>query len=188
MNRNSLLLALAALLAVVALASFGCTPTESGTNLTTNRNSTVETPNYASIESELQKMETDWSAAYKNKDAAAVRRILADDVVTTAPDGSMSTKNDEIQLAETGAFTFDSWEIADTKVTVLDADAAFMTGRTTIKNGKLKEPKSQKMIDISGEYRFLDVFAKRNGKWQVVASQATQIQTPPPAPAPKAAK
>lgn len=188
MNRNSLSLALALTLAAVALASISCAPTESGTNLTTNRNSTIETPNYASIESELKKMETDWADAYKNKDAAAVRRIVADDVVTTAPDGSVGTKNDEIQLAETGAFTADSWEMADTKVTVIDADAAFVTGRTTIKNGKLKEPKSQQTIDITGEYRFLDVFAKRNGTWQVVASQATKIQTPPPAPAPKASK
>jgi hypothetical protein len=53
-----------------------------------------------------------------------------------------------------------------------------MTGRTVVKNGKLKEPKSQQLIDISGEYRYLDVYAKRNGKWQVVASQVTKVRPP----------
>ena len=71
------------------------------------------------------------------------------------------------------------------EVKVLDADAAFMTGRTVIKEGKLKDPKTQKMIDISGEYRFLDVYTKRNGNWQVIASQVTKIAEPgPPAPPP----
>ena len=47
-------------------------------------------------------------------------------------------------------------------------------GEAAIKNGKYKDPNTKKTIDISGEYRFLDVYARRNGKWQVVASQATK--------------
>jgi hypothetical protein len=30
--------------------------------------------------------------------------------------------------------------------------------------------------DISGKYRFTDTWAKRHGKWQVVATQSTKIQ------------
>jgi hypothetical protein len=69
----------------------------------------------------------------------------------------------------------ESWEILEPKVTVLDANNAFVTGRGVIKNGKAKVPDSKKTIDISGEYRFLDVYARRNGKWQAVASQTTPI-------------
>jgi hypothetical protein len=105
--------------------------------------------------------------------------------VLTYPDGSTGTKADEVQLVETGAINADSWDMADTKVTVLDADAAFITGRATVKNGKLKDPKTKQTIDISGEYRFLDVFAKRNGRWQAVASHVTKIQSPPAAPTKK---
>ena len=183
MNRNALSIALALAVAVVGLASVGCdgrADTDANSSLTTNRNTAPEPVNTASIEAELKKIETDWANALKTKDVATVRRILADDIVLTYPDGSTGTKNDEVQIAETGAFSADSWEVLDTKVTVLDGDAAFMTGRTVVKNGKLKDPKSGQTINISGEYRFLDVYAKRNGTWQAVASQVTKIQAPPP--------
>ena len=181
MNRNALSIALTLVVSVVGLVSVGCSPsaeTNLNSGLTTNRNSAPEPVNTASIEAELKKIEAEWPKAYKAKDGAAVKALLADDVVLTYPDGSTGTKNDEVQLTETGAVTYDSWDMVEGKVTVLDADAAFMSGRTVVKNGKLKDPKSQQTIDISGEYRYLDVYAKRNGKWQVVASQVTQVRPP----------
>jgi hypothetical protein len=83
-----------------------------------------------------------------------------------------------VKTIESGAITADSFEIVEPKVTVIDADSAFITGRGVIKNGKTVIPGQKRPIDISGEYRFLDVYAKRDGKWQVVASQATKILTP----------
>ncbi|HET8780920.1 MAG TPA: nuclear transport factor 2 family protein [Pyrinomonadaceae bacterium] len=174
-------IAIVMLVAVVVLGATACSPTADtnvNAGLTTNKNSAPEPVNTASIEAEVKKLEAEWPKAYKSKDGAAVKAILADDIVLTYPDGSTGTKNDEVQMTETGAITYDSWDTVDGKVTVLDADAAFMTGRTTIKNGKLKDPKTQQTIDISGEYRYLDVYAKRNGKWQVVASQVTQVRPP----------
>jgi ketosteroid isomerase-like protein len=191
MNRNVLSLTLAFALAAIGLASTGCASkadTNVNSSLTTNRNSAPEPLNTAAIETELKKMEADWANAYKTKDAAATRRILADDAILTYPDGTTGTKNDEIQMTETGAFSADAWDILDAKVTVLDADAAFMTGRTVIKNGKLKDPSSGQMVNITGEYRFLDVYAKRNGNWQIVASQVTKVQSPEAAPAKAAQK
>ena len=185
MNRNALSIALALTVAVIGFASVACSPSgDTNSSLTTNRNPTppAETVNRSSIEAELKKLEQDWANAFKTKDAETVRRVLADDIVLTYPDGTTGTKADEVQMAETGAFTADSWELADSKVTVLDADAAYMTGRTVVRNGKLKDPKSGQTIDISGEYRFLDVYAKRNGRWQAVASQVTRIQAPPTPP------
>lgn len=185
MNKNVLSIALTLVVAIVGFSSIACQPAgDTNSSLTTNRNATppAETVNAASIEAELKKLESDWANAFKTKDAETVRRILADDIVLTYPDGSTGTKADEVQMAETGAFSADSWEVAESKVTVLDADAAYMTGRTVVKNGKLKDPKSGQTIDISGEYRFLDVYAKRNDKWQAVASQVTKIAAPPPPP------
>jgi ketosteroid isomerase-like protein len=178
MNRNALSVVVATAIAVVVLASIGCNSsadTNLNSSLTTNRNSAPETVNAAAIEAELKKMEDEWPKAYKTKDGAAVRRLLADNVVLTYPDGSTGTKNDEVQMTETGAITYDSWDMLESKVNVIDGDAAFITGRTAIKNGKLKDPRSQQTIDISGEYRYLDVYAKRSGAWQVVASQVTRV-------------
>jgi ketosteroid isomerase-like protein len=173
--------ALALLVAVIVFVLAGCQPA-----LDTNRNLAVatsstpakETVDKAAIEAELLKLERDWGTAIQTRNVEAVKRVLADDAIIHYPDGTPGTKADEVQSIESGAATAEAFEILDPKVTVIDADSAFVTGRSVIKNGKYKDPKQKRSIDISGEYRFLDVYAKRDGKWQAVASQATKIAKP----------
>lgn len=173
MNRIAL-----ALLAVAVVAVMnGCQPA-----LDTNRNNAIaasspvkETFDPAAIEAEILKLEREWVDSNRTHNPEAVKRIVADNAVIVYPDGSTATKADEVKTIESGSITADSFEILEPKVTVIDADAAFITGRGVIKNGKNVVPGQKKPIDISGEYRFLDVYAKRDGKWQVVASQATKI-------------
>jgi hypothetical protein len=183
MNRKLISIALVAI--VMALALSGCErqpETNLNSTLTTNKNSPVEPVDTASVEAELVKLERAWAEANNTGDAATVRNILGDDIVLTYPDGTTGTKNDEVQMAETKAIKTESWDIADTKVTVLDHDAAFITGRAIIRKGTLKDPKTGNTTDISGQYRFMDVYAKRNGKWMAVASQTTKIAAPAPTP------
>ena len=178
-NRNVLPAALVLFTVVMVLSASGCQRAAAPTNLAGGGARAVATPekiDTAAIETELIKLERDWANAPKNRDADTVRRVLADDLVITYPDGSTGTKADEVRTIETGAVTMDSWELFDPKVTVLSADSAFITGRGVIRNGKVKDETMKKPIDISGEYRFLDVYARRNGKWQAVASQTTPIR------------
>lgn len=173
MKRNLLL----PVMLLVLTAGCGRTAeTNLNSGLTTNKNTAPEPINTAAIEAELIQMERDWAGAFRTRDAETVRRILADDIVLTYPDGVRATKQEEVQAIETGAVTADSWELVDTRVTVLSADAAFITGKGIVKNGFSKDPKGGKPIDISGEYYFLDVYAKKNGRWQAVASQTTPIR------------
>ena len=170
---------LACVLAMVVLLA-GCQRAAAPTNLADSGAAAGPSPQArldpAAIEAELIKLERDWAGAAKNKDADTVRRVLADDVVITYPDGQTGTKADEVRTIETGAVTADAWELLEPKVTVLNADSAFITGRGIIRNGKYKDPNTKRTIDISGEYRFLDVYARRNGNWQAVASQTTPIR------------
>ena len=168
------------IVAVVAVMN-GCQPA-----LDTNRNNAIataspakETYDAAAIEAEITKLEREWADSNKTHNSEAVKRILSDNVVIVYPDGSTATKADEVKTIESGSITAESYEILEPKVTVIDADSAFITGRGVIKNGKNVVPGQKKPIDISGEYRFLDVYAKRDGKWQVVASQATKILPQP---------
>jgi ketosteroid isomerase-like protein len=131
------------------------------------------------IQAELLKIDRQWAEGVKTGDADSVRRVIADDIVITNADGSTSSKADEVQTIQSGAITMEAYEILDPKVTVLDANNAFITGRGVIKNGRLKLPNSTRPIDISGEYRFTNVYAKRDGTWQAVASQTTPIQKNP---------
>lgn len=148
----------------------------------TNRNNAVatappakETYDAAAIEAEILKLEREWADANKTHNAEAVKRIVSDNAVIVYADGSTGTKADEVKTIESGSITADSYEILEPKVTVIDGDSAFITGRGVIKNGKNVVAGQKKPIDISGEYRFVDVYAKRDGKWQVVASQTTKI-------------
>ena len=171
---------LALLVTAVALSITGCQPA-----VDTNRNAALATASpqkpafdRAAIEAEVIKLEREWADANKSHNAEAVRRVVADDAVIVYPDGSAATKADEVRTIESGAITADAFEMIDPKVTVVNADSAFITGRSVIKNGKYKDANTKKSIDISGEYRFLDVYSRRDGKWQVVASQATPVVTP----------
>lgn len=189
MNRNVVSVAL--VLAVLVFALAGC---QQAAAPDTNRNATataapvkaVEDPK--AVEAELIKMEQEWAAAAESHNAEAVKRIVAEDAVIVYPDGAAATKADEVRAIESGAITADEWQLLEPKATLINPDTAYLTGRSVLKNGKYKDPNSPRPIDISGEYRFLNIYAKRDGKWQVVASQATKVATPTPAASPTASK
>ena len=169
--------ALALLVCLVAVTFSGCQPAaDTNRNLAPASASPVkETFDAAAIEAELIRIEREWANASKSHNAEAVKGFLADSAVIIYPDGTTATKADEIRTIESGGISADSFEMLDPKVTVIDADSAFITGRSVIKKGKITIPGQKTPIDISGEYRFLDVYAKRDGKWQVLASQAVKI-------------
>ena len=180
MKRNVLSAALVVFGLLVVLSAAGCQPGAAPTNLADGRaaaaSPTPEKIDTAAIEAEIIRLEREWADAFKTGDAEAARRVMADDLTVINPDGSASTKADEVRAIQDKLVTMESWEILEPKVTVLDANTAFVTGRGVIKNGKSRVPNSNKTIDISGEYRFLDVYARRNGNWQAVASQTTAIR------------
>ena len=189
MKRNVLPITISWLLIVVALSS--CQPAAPDTNraatATANANVAKETVNPVAIEAEVLSLEKAWADGAQRHDAESVRKILADDLVITYPDGNTGTKESELSGIESKAVTMDGWDISDAKVTILGADAAVITGRGIVKNGKSKDPTTKKVINISGQYRFTDVYARRNGQWMAVASQSTKIENPAPLPSPSPA-
>ncbi len=48
-------------------------------------------------------------------------------------------------------------------------------GDTAVVHGLETEKSSYKGKDTSGQYRFTDVFVKRNGRWQAIATQVTRV-------------
>ena len=189
MKRSAVSVALVFVLSSMVVALAGCQPaadTNRNATATTTASPPKETFNAAAIEAEVLKVEREWFKAGETHDVEAMRRIVADDAILVYPDGSTGTKADEVRIAESKAITVEGWEMLDPKVTVMSADSAFITGRSVIKKGTYKVPNRKTPIDISGEYRFLDVYARRNGTWQVVASQATNVTAAPPATSPAA--
>ena len=188
MSRSVVSVALVVVVSLIVLGLAGCQQPTRDTNLnaTATASPAKETFDPVAIQAEVLNVERDWVRAGETYDVEAIKRIVADDAVLVYPDGTPGTKADEVRIAETKAITGSGWEMIEPKVTVLSADAAYITGRSSIKNGKYKDPNMTKPIDISGEYRFLDVYARRNGRWQVVASQATKVAVQMPAASPTA--
>jgi ketosteroid isomerase-like protein len=124
----------------------------------------------ASAEQTLMKMEHDAAAALIKRDAAAFGKIFADDAVLTTPDGMQQTKAQLLADVKSGSLVLESSDISDMKVRV-HGDAAVVTYITTDK-GRYKGQ------DISGRFRWTDVFVRHGGAWQLVASQGTPIAAP----------
>ena len=193
MKRFLLVVTLAIVAALFAFAQFGCAGPQPTTSTNANLAIPSPTPDKAAIETELKKIENDWPRIMKEHDAGAVKRIEADDGVFIYPDGSIGDKAQDVKDMESGVLSADSWEIADLKVNVLDNDSAVVSGRSIVKGGKYKMPDG-KTQDISGEYRWIDTYARRNGQWQVVAGASTPVMkgaaakpTPSPSPSPSPA-
>ena len=114
----------------------------------------------AAVSQALQAMERDWLNAEKNNDVAAFEKIVADDWTTITPAGKTQTKAESAAEIKNGHVT--SVTMGEMKVRVLGSTAV-VTGSndaTSVENGK----------ESTGHYVWLDVFAKRNGKWLAVAS------------------
>ena len=179
MKKAKLMVSLTAL--ALAAIGFGCA-TPQNTNTATMPAATPEpTPDKAAIVAELTRIENDWPRIIKEKDGAAVRRIEADDAVIVYPDGSIGGKEQDIKDIEEGNLTYESWNISEVNVKVLDADSAVVHLAYNVTNGKYKT------TSISGYYRSVDTFARRSGQWQLVASATTPVQHPTSTPTPASA-
>jgi hypothetical protein len=166
---------LSLLMTGLALTMLGCsTPQNTNTATTTNMATPEATPDAAAITAEVTRIEKDWPRILKERDGATARRIEADDIVLVYPDGSTGGKEQDIKDIEAGNLTFDSWDVADINVKVLDADAAVASFHLVVTNGKYKADNAPE-VNISGRYHGLDTFVRRNGQWQIVASSVVKL-------------
>ncbi len=179
MKRNALFTALLLVLGLVVLGLAGCQKSAPDTNrdatVATNANTANEKIDTAAIELELKRIENDFPRVLRDKDANAVDQVEADDIVIIYPDGGVGSKTQDLTDIREGNMSADSWEVTDLQVKVLNKDSALVTGRSIIKGGKVKTPNG-KTVDISGEYRFIDTFVRRNGQWKLVGSVTTPVQ------------
>jgi ketosteroid isomerase-like protein len=115
----------------------------------------------------LLQLERDFTQAWVKGDAKWIAEHEAADLIMTGPDGVLSNKADDLASLKAGTSKVESMSVDDMRVLVL-GDTAVVVGRLTTKGKYLGK-------DMSGVSRFTDTFVKRDGRWQVVASQNTRI-------------
>jgi len=126
-----------------------------------------------SAEQTVTQLEKEWSQIGTNKanlaaDVKAADRIMADDWIATDFLGKTITKAEAIANLKSGANTTQSIELSPIKVRII-GDTAIVTASDT-------EKSTYKGKDSSGKYVWTDIFVKRNGKWQAVATHSTKLQ------------
>ena len=122
-----------------------------------------------SAEQELITLDKSWGDAGLKGDSAVLERILADDFIGNSPTG-VATKSQNIAEAKTNApnITNATYVADEYTVRFLDPNTAVMTHRATEKG-------LNKGKEYTDQHRSMHVWVKRDGRWQVVASQATPI-------------
>jgi len=137
----------------------------------TAQTNTQETPHRASLtkaEQALANREKEWADAVKRRDAETIGRIQAEEYRFTDPAGRIWTKTQALESIKAGDLVIDAFELDDVQVNIYGKSAVVTFAITW--NGNFRGN------DISGPQRMTDVFVKRTGHWQCVASQATRIR------------
>jgi hypothetical protein len=117
-------------------------------------------------EGRLMQIQQDLSRAWAQHDRAFVESILAPEWSVTQADGSILDRATVL-----GPFfdtvSFDS-NVVDDVTVMLFGDAAVVRGRTSVSARVNGTP-------VNARIRFTDVFIRRSGRWQVVASHASPL-------------
>ncbi len=109
-------------------------------------------------------------ATLKN-DLPANDRLLADNWINVNADGSVTTKAKLMELLKAGSFTILSIENDEVMVRVF-GEAAVVTGRSTTKRA------GESGEILTRQVRFTRVYARNQGRWQVVSAHNTLIRQP----------
>jgi ketosteroid isomerase-like protein len=115
----------------------------------------------------LIQLERDWNAAFYAKDLAFIEQVLADEFVVTYPDGSRGDKAKELALAAEFNQRVDSITLDEFTVRIYGDSAVVWFSL------HLVGPRQGKPATVS--FRYVDVFVRREGRWQCVASQSTRV-------------
>jgi hypothetical protein len=120
------------------------------------------------VEQMLMQIEQELTNAFLKNDASVIEKYVADTYTFTDPGGRLHSKKEMIDDMRNGLFKFESLQNDSMKVQVY-GNAAVVTFHSTDK-GHVGD------MDVSGEYRWTDVFVLMNNRWQVVAGQGTSIK------------
>jgi ketosteroid isomerase-like protein len=124
-------------------------------------------PAETGVEAAITALERDWAAAIVKKDAAALNRLLADDFNGTSPTAHTFTKTAAVQDLRSGKYVVASMVLDEISVNVYGDVAVAFTSQ--------KESSKYAGTDTSGHYHFTDVWVKKGGRWQVVASHGSRF-------------
>ncbi len=128
----------------------------------------AEPPSSASLTDEFTRLEQEWSTAIQNKDSMALNQLYAKEYIYTNENGMTFNRQQDINDIISGSYkSLAPSVISDVSVNLF--------GNVAVVNGLNSIKATYKGKDISGKYRFSDVFVMRDGRWQCVSTHASKV-------------
>jgi ketosteroid isomerase-like protein len=121
-----------------------------------------------SDEAILEQLERDWVDALTRGDAAALDRIWDDGFIFTDPSGRTLSREECLSGLESGDLKIEVAEILRIRVKIA-GDTGIVLGFIALK-GRARQ------TQYDGEYDFLDVYARRDGRWRAVLSSGERAK------------
>jgi len=119
-------------------------------------------------EQQIRDLEDRINAAVVSGDIHIFEQLLAHDFTHTNQTGKFRTRSEWLANHKPGQSPYVAYDVDDMKIRVY-GDTAVVTARTTPKG------RDSKGNPITGQYRYLRVWTKRDGQWRAVAFQGTRI-------------
>jgi ketosteroid isomerase-like protein len=115
----------------------------------------------------LTKQADAWDKAIVRKDRAAVAANMADDFRSIDGAGTVETKPVFVDGLMDPKLTIHPYTVEDFDVRLF-GDVALLSGRTRMTGVFDGKP-------FTSHYRYIDIYARRNGRWQIVSVQITRL-------------
>src|SRR5215470_8023858 len=135
------------------------------------RGSGTATRPAAPVEDQLKALERRWLDAYLKHDFNEMARIEADDFTITYPDGTVRTKPQEVEAQRQAAAR--PGDLSGTSA--VEDEHIRVYGNTAVLTGVFVSNRGQQNPSTAFRARYTDVYVRRGGVWQVVASQLTAL-------------
>ncbi len=133
--------------------------------------------NSSNVEDLIKKLtEQNRQAALKG-DTDWVEKHTDPNYVSVGANGAVSDRYQVVQRMKSGSVKYDAIDIQDQKVQVF--------GNTAVVDSEAHVKATSNGQPIDGEFRATHVWVKEGNDWKLVSFQATPVQSPTPAAAPK---
>ena len=124
----------------------------------------------ADDKSQLLEMERQWNEALKMHDVAWAEKTFAEDITDiSSGSGALHSKAEDIAMMKADKTVYETLELSDLKARV-EGNAGIVTGVNHLKG----RDETGQEFDI--RLAFTDTYIKRDGRWQVWATQHTRVK------------
>jgi len=121
-------------------------------------------------ELEITKLFEDGDRALMSADMGELQRIYAADYMQSDEHGNLSSRDDLIRNLRSGALRLRSMISTGRRVRLLREDVAVV-------HGSEQDEIERQGVRSTVRYLYMDVVMKREGRWQIVASQLVRLST-----------